>query len=366
MTEIPSNNAVREVIDAMHQCIVRKVRGGSSDPRVVEDNRLFRLICENSSRDPGEYARDLVEKYAYDVRGGAILNTFRYYGISSPEKREKLCSWAGKVVDQFALCLKTKKRSDLEKLKELRGAAPKSFTREGKSLRFYDRVLSIMLYMLCPELNIHNDIEKLEQFGNIWSGYFLDEVLDILDSFCLEESDDTDSESDALKLAYEQEKRKVAQLSAALERANTAMQDLEAEFEERLEEGKTDNLTEFFARLNSEKYGCILDELLSVRKGVGELMRQDFDLPIEVSGLFMVIIKLTKFIRDSHIDPIMKVNSIRTITAEDVTNCDYEGTPFKDKDDRKTVRVISPGWIYVDKEIQIARPKLMEVIENEA
>ena len=143
------------------------------------------------------------------------------------------------------------------------------------------------------------------------------------------------------------------------------MQDLEAEFEDRLGEEKANSLTEFFAQLNSEKYGCILDELLNVRKGISELKKQNYDVPIEISGLFILIVKLTQFVRDSHINPIMKVNSIRTVKAGDVVGCDYDGTPFKDKNEEKTVRVISSGWIYVDKEIQIARPKLREVTEND-
>ena len=366
MEKMPSNNAVRDVINQLHQRIVTKLRGNSRTyEKTLEENRLFRLLCENPSLDAGDYAEELVKRYGYDIRGGRVFIRFRTYSMIYPDRREMLCKWAEKVADQFVLCLRSRSHNDVQKLYELRMQPPEPFFRDGTPMRFLNRVICMMIYSRYAELNIHGDAEHLEAFGDIWARYFLDEALDILDSFCVEEATAPVSETDAAKFALEQEKRKVQQLSAALERANVAMQDLETEFEERLEEEKTNNLTEFFSRLNSEKYGCILDELLNVRKGISDLQKQSFDWPIQISGLRIVIVKLTQFVRDSHIDPIMKVGSVRTVTADDVAGCDYEGTPFKDENEKKTVRVISSGWIYVDKEIQIARPKLKEVTEND-
>ena len=365
MAQIPSNNAVRGVIEDLHKCIGRIAGRGSRMvyERTLADNRLFRLVVADPTARPVKYADEMDAKYGCDIVAIARLRTF---WLRRSENRILICKWAGEIADQFVQCLKTHKKADFRRLKELREQVPEVFTENGLPMRFLNRFVSLMLYTRYPEMNIYGDAEKLETFGDTWAKYFFDEALDILDTFCQDKRENEDnSHKGALELAYEQEKRKVAQLSAALERANTAMQDLEAEFEERLEEEKTANLTEFFARLNSEKYGCILDELLNVRKGISELQKQNVDVPLELSGLRIVVVKLTQFVRDSHIDPIMKVNSIRTVKAEDVTSCDYDGTPFKDENEEKTVRVISSGWIYVDKEIQIARPKLREVTENE-
>lgn len=56
----------------------------------------------------------------------------------------------------------------------------------------------------------------------------------------------------------------------------------------------------------------------------------------------------------------MKVNSVHDVTAADIEFCNYDGTPFAAQDEIKSVRVISPGWIYKDKKIQISRPKVKE------
>ena len=138
------------------------------------------------------------------------------------------------------------------------------------------------------------------------------------------------------------------------------LQDLQEEFEEQLEASKAKELADFFARLNSEKYGCILDELLVVRKGIDELRKKNYELPIEINGLLIMVKKLIQFVRDSHIEPIMKINSTREVIASDVEFCNYEGSPFATLGDRKMVKVVSPGWIYKDKELQISRPKVKE------
>ena len=157
----------------------------------------------------------------------------------------------------------------------------------------------------------------------------------------------------------------IAYLEGALQRSNMMMQDLQDEFDEQLLETKIQEMTAFFAKLNADKYGRILDTLLQVRKGIIQLKKQHIVLPPEISGLFILIQKLSQFVIDNHIDPIMKPNSKQRIKANEAELCDYEGTPFKDNNEEKIIMVFSPGWIYKDKDIRIARPKIKEVVENE-
>ena len=46
--------------------------------------------------------------------------------------------------------------------------------------------------------------------------------------------------------------------------------------------------------------------------------------------------------------------------AADIEFYKYEGSPFADPKEKKKVRVVSPGWVYKDKELQISRPKVKE------
>lgn len=143
-------------------------------------------------------------------------------------------------------------------------------------------------------------------------------------------------------------------------RTQEMLEEIQDDFDEQLEQSRIQELTEFFAALNSDRYGCILDELLNIRKGAEELRKKRYQLPVEINGLMILIRQLTQFVRDNHIMPIMKPGDIKVVKARDVENCQYEGTPFESEDDEKIVKVISSGWIFKDKEIQISRPKLVE------
>ena len=62
--------------------------------------------------------------------------------------------------------------------------------------------------------------------------------------------------------------QKLASLESALEQSDMLLRDLQSEFDERLEAVKLQEMTEFFGKLNSDKYGCILDELLSCARAL--------------------------------------------------------------------------------------------------
>ena len=51
------------------------------------------------------------------------------------------------------------------------------------------------------------------------------------------------------------------------------------------------------------------------------------------------------------------------MTAKEIEHCQYDGSPFLTDDEIKTVRVVAPGWIYKEKQIQIACPKVKEEIK---
>lgn len=78
----------------------------------------------------------------------------------------------------------------------------------------------------------------------------------------------------------------------------------------------------------------------------------------------IMVRKLVQFVRDSHINPILKPNSVRCVKAADVEFWNYEGSAFTSSEEEKQVMVISPGWIYTEKQVQISRPKVKEVIEH--
>lgn len=354
---------VKESLQGMHDAMQRKVKRGSQvKEEIVIENRIFSILCSDFDIEPTQTAIAMNDRYGYDMTGDEVIQIFRNRRMANPNKRKELLEWADSVAVQFAGAIEGK-RDAYDKFEKIR---KEPALKNGKKHDSQDRMAAIMIYAKYPEIDIFDDIESLHLLGNTFAKYYFYDISDaISDVYGFPQYRDANkkkpvAKENEKKLTYEQALRRVDQLENTLERTNTMLQDLQDEFQEQLEASKVKELADFFAKLNSEKYGCILDELLVVRKGVDELRKNNYELPIEINGLLIMLKKLIQFVRDSHIEPMMEINSIREVIASDVEFCNYEGTPFNTPEEKKTVKVVSPGWIYKDKELQISRPKVKE------
>ena len=358
-----SNPKIKDVFQGMHEALLRKVKRGSQvKDDIVMEGRLFSIICTDFDMGPTKCAIEMNDRYGYDLTGDEVIQIFRNRRMAHPVERKELLQWADSVADAFARAIDGRKE-DFEVYEELR---KQPALKCGKKHDSQDRMAAIMIYSKYPEVDLYDDSNSLLLLGNTLARYYFYDISDVICEvygFPLyrEKKNQQVQTKIELKLTYEQALRRVEYLENSLERTNTLLQDLQEEFDEQLEASKVKELAEFFTKLNSERYGCILDELLVLKKGMEELRKSNYELPIEINGLLIMVKKLIQFVRDSHIDPIMKVDSIKEVVASDVEFCNYEGTPFVSKEDVKTVKVVSLGWIYKDKEVQISRPKVKEV-----
>ncbi len=353
---------VDEVMQGIHEAMLHKIKRGSQvKEEIVMESRIFSVICTDFDLGPTKVAMLMNDKYGYDMTGDEVIQVFRSRRMANPNERKELLQWAENVAVLFSGAISGNK----ELFDKFEKARKEPALKSGKKHDSQDRMAAIMIYEKYPEIDPFDDTSSLYLLGNTLARYFF---YDISDAICdvygfpqyRENKKKQQSKESEKKLSYDQALRRVEQLENTLERTNTMLQDLQDEFAEQLEASKVKELADFFAKLNSEKYGCILDELLVVRKGVDELRKSNYELPIEINGLLIMVKKLIQFVRDSHIEPVMKINSIREVTASDVEFCNYEGTPFTTPDEKKTVKVVSPGWVYKDKELQISRPKVKE------
>jgi len=352
---------VKDIMEEIHKVVMAKAqKGGSIREDYVKENRVFQVLCEDSSMEPRVCAEKMNSRFGYSMNGHEVIELFRDRRISNRVEREELFQWARQVAEYFGAAVNGS-REAFEKLELL---SRKPALKSGKEHNAQGRLAAHMIFYKFPELDVFNDLESLCLLGNTYAKYLFIGMVDVV-SEVYDFSQKKGTGNAEQNMTYEQALRKIAILENSLERTNTMLQDLQKEFEEQLEESRIKELTDFFAKLNSEKYGCILDELLQVRKGAEALKKSDYELPLEINGMLIMVKKLIQFVKDSHIEPVMKLHSIRQVIAADIEFCNYEGTPFSSKDEVKTVKVISPGWIYRDKEIQIARPKVKEEKDDE-
>lgn len=359
-----NNQNIKEILVEIHKSMQRKAkRGSQAKDDIILENRLFSVLCSDYDIGPTKCAIELNHRYDYNLTGDEVIQIFRNRKIANPVERKEILRWADEVAGYFVGAVEGKQAS-FEKFEKRRKEAS---LKNGKKHDSQERIAVLMIYEKYPELDCFDDTKSLELLGNTLARYFFydmaDAVINVYGFVSVkdEKKDEKKKEVEPQKqISYEQAIRKIGQIENALERTNTMLQDLQDEFEEQIEISKVKELADFFSMLNSEKYGCILDELLVVRKGVDELRKKNYELPMEINGLLIMVKKLIQFVRDSHIEPIMKINSIQEVVAADVEFCNYEGTPFTTNSEVKKVRVVSPGWVYKDKEIQISRPKVKE------
>lgn len=359
-----NNQKAKQAALGIHEAMLRKAKGGSKvNEEIIMENRIFAIICDDLDSGPSKCAIKMNEKYACDMTGDEVIRIFRNQRMANPAERKELFQWAEEVAASFKGAMEGK-RDSFDQFEKIRR---KPTLKNGKRRRAQERVAAIMIYERYPEIDLFDDTDNLHLLGNTLAKYFFYDMVDVISEvYGFPQYRDQKEKRTASKaekgMEPEQAARRIEQLENVLERTNTLLQELQDEFDEQLEESKVKELADFFAKLNSEKYGYILDELLVLRKGIDELRKSSYELPIEINGLLIMAKRLIQFVRDSHIDPIMKIDSVKEVTASDVEFCNYEGTPFHSKDEKKTVRVISPGWVYKDKELQISRPRVKEEI----
>lgn len=353
-----SDPSMKRFIENLHKAIERKVKNlsAASYDEYIMGNRVIKVFCEDKGSGPRQCAEIMNSRYKTNLDNEDIIKILKSNRLSYQQKRAELLNWAEDTVDAFAKALESRKQKDFDDYLALRNKV--IHTRDDDRYKIQERIACLMLYVKHPELDSGTDADTIEKFGNVYMKHFLYDASDFLKNICVKpknggKADKKDSQQDKIEL-----------LENMLNRSDMLLKDLQDEFDARIKESHQDDLVEFFSRLNSEKYGCILDEVLNARNGVRQLRKEKVQLPPEIGGLFILIERFAQFIRDSEINPILKPGVVKDMRLEEVESCDYEGSPFLNTTEVKRVKVLSPGWIYKNKDVQISRPRLKEVISD--
>ena len=348
---------IKRLIENLHKSIERKSKNlsASAGDDYIMENRIIKIFCEEKTFGPRQCAAEMNDRYGTDMDNEFVIRILKANRLSYQVKRAELLNWAEETIDTFARALESHSTKDFEEFIALRNRSVQ--TRDDERYKIQERIACLMFYVKLPELDSGNDAETLEKFGNVYMKHFLFDISDFLRNICIRpkgssKDDKKDSRQDKIEL-----------LENMLNRSDMLLKDLQDEFDARIKQSHQDDLVEFFSRLNSEKYGCILDEVLSARNGVRQLRKKNIQLPPEIGGLFILIERLAQFIRDSEINPILKPGAVKDMRLDEVESCDYEGSPFLNTTEVKRVKVLSPGWVYKNKDVQIARPRLKEITE---
>lgn len=354
------NARIAEIISITHSKVVEKSKRFTRlDKDIVVENLVLQLVAKNYKLSPGACKDMLAADFRIESSINDIIRIFRDYQMNQIDKREALISKIGSMV----LLLEKGIKGDLNALDTFKASYTELINApEVRHAKLYSKLVLHMIYAMLPELDIDSDKVLMRNFGTALCKYIIWDIEDAIRRTYKNKPDI--KRENRVKIDFDEYNKaitKLEEMERAWKQTDMLLADLQKEFDERLEAVKLQEMTEFFAKLNTERYGCILDELLVVRKGIDTLRKNNYELPVEISGLLIMIKKLVQFVRDNNINPMIKPGSVLVVKASDVEFWNYEGTPFKDALEEKKVRVISPGWIYSNKELQISRPKVKEV-----
>lgn len=354
------NSQIEKIVQIVHNKVEEKSKRFlrlSND--LILENMVLRLLAEDSSRSP-KNCRDILRENCYmDCSMEDILRVFRDYKINSIEKRKNVL---GTVADMVSLMDKAM-QGDAKSLLSFKDAFKTMISDDKvRCSRRYSNLILAFLYQKITVLAIGNDKEEILNFGSTVAKYLIWDIVDAVKSVYKSSGNKRENKRKVINIEeYERALGRMEELERAWQQTDMLLNDLQKEFDERIEAAKLQEMTEFFGKLNSEKYGYILDELLVLRKGMEVIRQNGYELPLEINGLLIMVKKLIQFVRDNHINPMVRPDSVQNVRVSDVEFWDYEGSPFMNVEEEKTVKVISPGWIYSDKDVQISRPKVKEV-----
>lgn len=351
---------LKQVHECLEQRWDRLQSGEKSDTEVdyIMENRIIAEYMKAGDISVKRYEEILKHKYGYVLKPFEITNVFKSKLGSYTDRY--IFKWASEVARLFWEALSKGTPKEYKNFRNKLKNGPRN--REGRRYSFLDRVAGIAIFTRNQCMNKYDDFAMLECFYNGQASSFMKEFCDILSARC--GAGISTSRTKNMELTIEQSQHRIEALERELERANIRIEDLEGDIENYGREAEQNITLEFFSKFNAERYGFLLDELLSLNGKINK-MRKEADLPPEITGIFITIRNLIKFVRENNLEPIMKPNSRMKVKLSDLDFCDYEGEPFADENEEKEVQIISPGWKHTALEMQISRPKVKEVLSDE-
>ncbi len=338
----------QKILDETNKLVKKYVKQSKLNSSKIErENKVLRCFVNESDIQPRICAEKLTTEGEH-ITGYDVIEALRFLKLTIIKDRTKMIKYADEICELIYNSLAGDNAS-FEKLEQ-------ALTEKDKWHKQQARLVLLRLFEKYPELYSLPCYNDILIFGDIFCKFCLFDLISLAGAeFGL------DTKAVANK-DVEQLEKEIIRVTDSLISVNNMLEELQDDFEERLEASKIQEKKEFFSLLNSEKYGFFLDCLLTCRSGLEKLTKENYEFPVEISSLSIMLKKLIEFIKDCEINPIMKVGKKLIVKASEIDDYEYYGTPFEDEDDEKAVEVISPGWAFAkNKDIQISKPKIREM-----
>lgn len=356
---------ISHIIDENYEKMEMKFKKDKDKKLFVgNDSEILKLVLSKPSEYIEEYQKEIDKRYIkFDVN-----KTLYFLRMSKYEYRKKIVNEVKEDSELFyKICMDDNANiEDYKKLSSiLENSNLKNHAKEKlilidfstrcknediydwtKTLKYIDNFISRSIFRnILNEIAVERGFKKAKDVGTK-----VDDIKDQIDSVL---NDETSNNKEELKLQNEN-------LRSALILINDELEKYKQDLAKFKEETELNVISDFIKDLNSDKYGRILDNFIKCQKSLKELKRNHYQFPVQVESIPILIRQYIKFIQEYGIEEIQKKQQIM-LSYEEASNGNYIGSPYKDKNEMKKVRVDSPGWVY--KDVIISTPIYIEITE---
>ncbi len=352
----PAKTIPPEQLERINQAVQAKAQRGRSAQSDYEfGNSLLTILLRLPGLSAPELAWRMKAEKRWAVSADAVDRHLRRLQLRDPEVRRLLVLWAARVTPVVSDCLAGEKEAfpQYQTLKKQSALGEQTPPHPNQA-----RILLNHLFFFHPQLRSLPSAREVLHLGPAFSKELIEQIVNDA-YYAYGFAPQTVPALDPAALA-----RELARTEANLQRSSEMLEDLQREFEQQLEASLGEERASFFALLNSEKYGCLLDGIFATVRGMDALQQRGYVFPFEIGGCEIMYRNFVRFVRDNGISPIRPIGQVFRLTAVEAEQVRYEGTPFGSDHATKLVRVVSPGWQMKEPGIIIARAQVSEQKEE--
>ena len=161
-------------------------------------------------------------------------------------------------------------------------------------------------------------------------------------------------ESEDPRVAHE-----VEDLREAVEIARQGLKSLQEDIDKIAVEAQEEAFITFFQEMNSVKHSYFLDRFLRADRQLEQFRQSGAEIPREFELVSVLMPIFNQFLRAHGIQPKELVGEKIILTLKESDHYEYIGSDFESMNERKTVEVLSSGWICEGR--LIIKPRVKEV-----
>ncbi|MGN1410503.1 MAG: hypothetical protein ACI4XJ_10065 [Eubacteriales bacterium] len=348
MNILRKKNVSDRIIKSILDIVDEKSKNELSSEKMRKTVKLENLMIRAYLNDPAiNYAvcRKTVQPFIpeFYLEDGDIRARAESMNLSERSVRGELAAWANKVVDQIY----TGMAGDEAAIKKADAMVAGKYSDTEKYHYSQEQFVLAAMFECIPELAGKAERDAILKLGRKYSRVCLKNILNSIAYDIAESNGDNeiDQMTDISAL-----RREVYLARRELQEYRELVEAADADFEDKLEELKQQEIASFFSALNNEKYGFLIDSLYLQKRAFMELKKSGEKLPYAVEGIPAFMDRLLSFLRDAGISPASRFapHSTQRLTLEQMEGCRFEPLPERTapikEGEAVAVKVISSGW----------------------